>query len=245
MPNYFADYDTVVHFISEETFEREHRSMPHGGFVIRSGRTGRTFRRGTSPNSTSGWNPTPNSPRACSWLMPVRPTVWRKRADGRKDGAGHRPRAAFPPKRRPRAPSCCKSIQAGASRFSVKQWRHCAPAVSSKGSKCGRTMAPLDSLMDAGRLKRSRRKFPPRGGVLYQLARAAVVGQGSKLYPAQRAAEILLRADLHGRVVGRISGENPSRPVSKRTAPSFQAAFPERRGGCGRSPRSSCGCAPP
>ena len=40
MPNYFADYDTVVHFISEETFEREHRSMPHGGFVIRSGRTG-------------------------------------------------------------------------------------------------------------------------------------------------------------------------------------------------------------
>lgn len=37
MPNYFADYDTVVHFISEEEFEREHKKMPHGGFVLRSG----------------------------------------------------------------------------------------------------------------------------------------------------------------------------------------------------------------
>ncbi|MDE7406585.1 MAG: diaminopimelate dehydrogenase [Clostridiales bacterium] len=37
MPNYFADYDTVVHFISEEEFERDHKQMPHGGFVLRSG----------------------------------------------------------------------------------------------------------------------------------------------------------------------------------------------------------------
>ncbi len=37
MPNYFAEYDTVVHFISEEEFERDHRAMPHGGFVLRSG----------------------------------------------------------------------------------------------------------------------------------------------------------------------------------------------------------------
>lgn len=37
MPNYFADYDTVVHFISEEEFERDHKKMPHGGFVLRSG----------------------------------------------------------------------------------------------------------------------------------------------------------------------------------------------------------------
>lgn len=40
MPNYFADYDTVVNFISEEEFNKEHRAMPHGGFVIRSGKTG-------------------------------------------------------------------------------------------------------------------------------------------------------------------------------------------------------------
>jgi diaminopimelate dehydrogenase len=40
MPDYFADYDTVVNFIDEATFDEEHRSMPHGGFVIRSGVTG-------------------------------------------------------------------------------------------------------------------------------------------------------------------------------------------------------------
>lgn len=40
MPNYFSDYDTTVHFISEEEFERDHRAMPHGGFVIRTGKTG-------------------------------------------------------------------------------------------------------------------------------------------------------------------------------------------------------------
>lgn len=40
MPNYFADYDTTVHFISEEEMRREHSGLPHGGFVIRSGRTG-------------------------------------------------------------------------------------------------------------------------------------------------------------------------------------------------------------
>ena len=40
MPNYFADYDTTVHFISEEELERDHSGIPHGGFVIRSGKTG-------------------------------------------------------------------------------------------------------------------------------------------------------------------------------------------------------------
>ncbi|SLJ85268.1 diaminopimelate dehydrogenase [Psychrobacter sp. DAB_AL43B] len=40
MPDYFADYDTAVHFIDQQTFEREHRKMPHGGFVIRSGVSG-------------------------------------------------------------------------------------------------------------------------------------------------------------------------------------------------------------
>ena len=40
MPNYFADYDTIVHFITEEELERDHSGIPHGGFVIRSGKTG-------------------------------------------------------------------------------------------------------------------------------------------------------------------------------------------------------------
>ena len=40
MPNYFADYDTTVHFISEEELLRDHSGMAHGGFVFRSGRTG-------------------------------------------------------------------------------------------------------------------------------------------------------------------------------------------------------------
>ncbi len=40
MPNYFADYDTIVHFITEEELERDHAGIPHGGFVIRTGKTG-------------------------------------------------------------------------------------------------------------------------------------------------------------------------------------------------------------
>lgn len=40
MPNYFADYDTTVHFIDLETLKREHGGIPHGGFVLRSGKTG-------------------------------------------------------------------------------------------------------------------------------------------------------------------------------------------------------------
>ena len=40
MPNYFADYDTTVHFIDMETLQRQHAGIPHGGFVLRSGETG-------------------------------------------------------------------------------------------------------------------------------------------------------------------------------------------------------------
>jgi diaminopimelate dehydrogenase len=40
MPNYFSDYDTIVHFITEEELEKDHAGIPHGGFVIRSGKTG-------------------------------------------------------------------------------------------------------------------------------------------------------------------------------------------------------------
>ena len=40
MPNYFADYDTTVNFISQEELNANHAGIPHGGFVIRSGKTG-------------------------------------------------------------------------------------------------------------------------------------------------------------------------------------------------------------
>ena len=42
MPAYFADYDTTVHFISAEELKRDHAGIPHGGFVIRTGKTGRS-----------------------------------------------------------------------------------------------------------------------------------------------------------------------------------------------------------
>ena len=40
MPNYFAEYDTTVHFISMDELQRDHAGIPHGGFVIRTGQTG-------------------------------------------------------------------------------------------------------------------------------------------------------------------------------------------------------------
>ncbi len=40
MPNYFSDYDTTVHFITEEELKRDHAGIPHGGFVFRTGVTG-------------------------------------------------------------------------------------------------------------------------------------------------------------------------------------------------------------
>lgn len=40
MPNYFADYDTTVHFITQQELDEKHKGIPHGGFVIHSGRTG-------------------------------------------------------------------------------------------------------------------------------------------------------------------------------------------------------------
>lgn len=40
MPNYFSDYDTTVHFISQEELDKNHKGIPHGGIVFRSGTTG-------------------------------------------------------------------------------------------------------------------------------------------------------------------------------------------------------------
>ena len=41
MPNYFADYDTTVHFVSQEELDAHHKGLPHGGFVIHTGSTGK------------------------------------------------------------------------------------------------------------------------------------------------------------------------------------------------------------
>lgn len=41
MPNYFADYDTIIHFVTEDELRLNHSGMPHGGFVIRTGNTGK------------------------------------------------------------------------------------------------------------------------------------------------------------------------------------------------------------
>ena len=43
MPNYFADYDTTVNFITKEELSEKHAGIPHGGFVIRSGKTGKNL----------------------------------------------------------------------------------------------------------------------------------------------------------------------------------------------------------
>ncbi|NLL07053.1 MAG: diaminopimelate dehydrogenase [Clostridiaceae bacterium] len=63
MPNYFADYDTQVHFITQEELDREHSGIPHGGFVFRTGKTGKngetshiveySIKLGSNPEFTS------------------------------------------------------------------------------------------------------------------------------------------------------------------------------------------------
>lgn len=57
MPNYFADYDTTVHFISLEELERDHAAMPHGGFVIRSGTSGNDTQQTVEYSLALGSNP--------------------------------------------------------------------------------------------------------------------------------------------------------------------------------------------
>ena len=57
MPNYFADYDTTVNFITEEEFNKNHLKMPHGGFVIRTGQTGESTNQKIEFSLTLGSNP--------------------------------------------------------------------------------------------------------------------------------------------------------------------------------------------
>ncbi len=62
MPNYFADYDTTVHFISEEELQEKHGGIPHGGFVLRAGKSAAghdylmefSLKLGSNPEFTSG-----------------------------------------------------------------------------------------------------------------------------------------------------------------------------------------------
>lgn len=57
MPDYFADFDTTVNFIDQATFEKEHSSMPHGGFVIRSGNTSVDSKQSIEYSLALGSNP--------------------------------------------------------------------------------------------------------------------------------------------------------------------------------------------
>lgn len=57
MPDYFADYDTEVNFIDQARFEKDHSSMPHGGFVIRSGVTGSGNKQTIEYSLALGSNP--------------------------------------------------------------------------------------------------------------------------------------------------------------------------------------------
>lgn len=57
MPNYFAEYDSSVTFITAEELARDHKAMPHGGFVIRSGVTGEGNTQGIEYRLTLGSNP--------------------------------------------------------------------------------------------------------------------------------------------------------------------------------------------
>ena len=57
MPDYFADYDTQVHFITADELARDHSTMPHGGFVIRSGSTGEGHTQTVEYRLALGSNP--------------------------------------------------------------------------------------------------------------------------------------------------------------------------------------------
>lgn len=57
MPNYFSDYDTTVNFISQEELNANHKGMPHGGFVIRTGNTGENTKQRIEFSLELGSNP--------------------------------------------------------------------------------------------------------------------------------------------------------------------------------------------
>ncbi len=67
MPNYFADYDTTVHFITAEEMRAEHSGLPHGGVVIRSGRTGDESAQCIEYSLSLGSNPAFTSSVLCAY----------------------------------------------------------------------------------------------------------------------------------------------------------------------------------
>lgn len=78
MPNYFADYDTTVTFITEEELQANHQGMPHGGFVIRSGITG----EGTKQIVEFGLKLESNPEFTASVLVAYARAAFRLRAEG-------------------------------------------------------------------------------------------------------------------------------------------------------------------
>jgi len=92
MPNYFDEYDTTVHFISQEEMDRDHKGIPHGGFVMRSGVTGEhgetnqmmefSLKLGSNPEFTS------------SVIVCYARAVWRMNQEG---GCGARTIFDIPP----------------------------------------------------------------------------------------------------------------------------------------------------
>ena len=79
MPNYFADYDTTVHFISQEELDRDHSGIPHGGFVIRTGTTGADTKQMIEYSLKLGSKPRIYFQRNCC-LCKERLTRWHRRA---------------------------------------------------------------------------------------------------------------------------------------------------------------------
>ena len=92
MPNYFEPYDTTVHFISQEELDRDHKGIPHGGFVMRSGVTGEhgetrqmieySLKLGSNPEFTSSvlvccaravYRMTQNGQTGCKTIFDVPP----------------------------------------------------------------------------------------------------------------------------------------------------------------------------
>lgn len=80
MPNYFADYDTTVNFITEEEMNKNHKGMPHGGFVIRTGITG----EGTNQRMEFSLKLDSNPEFTSSVLVAYARAVYRLHKEGQK-----------------------------------------------------------------------------------------------------------------------------------------------------------------
>lgn len=80
MPNYFLDYDTTVHFITEEEFTENHSKMPHGGFVIHTGKTNNNHNQKIEFNLSLENNPEFTS----SVLVAFARGVYRMSLEGKK-----------------------------------------------------------------------------------------------------------------------------------------------------------------